>query len=193
METPGMKAVIANFKKYNKVVVYMPTWRDDATDFMSIAIPDFDRLESICQKHNILFVIKAHVLTYFGVDLSKYIHITKLDSSLDMYPVLPFTDALISDYSSVIFDYSWLRKKIIFYAFDKQAYLSKSREAYFEYEEAFGTDVTIDFEGLLKQVEEVANNTSDLIFDYPLSRSFIDNKSDMHGIVNHIKSSINYR
>lgn len=166
----------------------MPTFRDDNPDFMDNAIPDFESLEQVCKQTNTLFLIKAHILTKFSTDLSKFGHVMQIDSNIDVYPMLPYTSALISDYSSIIFDYSLLNKKIMFYTFDKEEYLSKSRESYFEYEEVFSNDIIRDFDGLLHELQNFDNEK----YEYPLPKSFLQKVSDMDDITRHIKKMIKY-
>jgi len=190
-ETKGFNQLISSLSAFNSVIIYMPTFRDANPDFMDQAIPDFEKLNYFCKRNNTLFLIKAHVLTKFSADLSKFSNIKSLDSELDVYPLLPFTHALVSDYSSIIFDYSLLKKKIIFYAFDKEDYLSKSRESYFEYEEIFSNDITSSFEALLKEIELLGQNEP-LKYEYPLSSAFFDTNTDLNNIVHYIKKSINY-
>ena len=77
----------------------------------------------------------------------------------------------------------------MFYAFDKDEYLSKSRESYYEYEDVFSKDIINDFDGLL---HELQNFKSGQLYEYPLPKSFIQNKSTLDDIANHIKKSIKY-
>ncbi len=187
-ETSEFKNLVNSFGRYKKVVIYMPTFRDDNPDFMDNAIPDFESLELVCKQTNTLFLIKAHILTKFSTDLSKFGHVMQIDSNIDVYPMLPYTSALISDYSSIIFDYSLLNKKIMFYTFDKEEYLSKSRESYFEYEEVFSNDIIRDFDGLLHELQNFDNEK----YEYPLPKSFLQKVSDMDDITRHIKKMIKY-
>lgn len=193
-ESVELQEALKLLKTFDNVLIYMPTWRDANPNFMSAAIPDFDQLEEVCKSNNSLFLIKSHVLTSYNVDLNRYSYIKNLNSSIDIYPLLPFTDALISDYSSIIFDYSLLRKKIIFYPFDKEDYLSKSREAYFSYEEVFTTNLTSDFNALLHEIELLGkeNRKVKQQYNYKVIQSFLENKNEMKDIVTFIKSSIQF-
>jgi CDP-glycerol glycerophosphotransferase (TagB/SpsB family) len=145
-----MLDAIEHLRNYDDVIIYMPTWRDDNPDFISEAIPNFSLLNDVCKKNNALFVFKVHLNTVFKEDLNTYSNLLKLDSSLDMYPLLPFSTVLVTDYSSIFFDYAALKKKIIFYPFDLRAYKLKSRELYFNYEEITkGEIVSYSFNELL--------------------------------------------
>ena len=63
------------------------------------------------------------------------------------------TDLLITDYSSNIFEYSLMRKPMMFYAFDKIQY-SFSRGFHRDYEEAAPGKVCYDFEELMQALEK---------------------------------------
>ena len=194
VESIKLQQTLKLLNGFRNVLIYLPTFRDANPDFMNEAVPDFDYLEEVCKANNSLFLIKSHILTRFSVDVNKYSHIRILDSREDVYPLLPFTDALVSDYSSVIFDYSLLKKKIIFYAFDKEDYLSKSREACFRYEDVFTSNTTADFESLLNEIELLAreNQETKLSYNYEVTESFLENKKEMKDIITFIKSSINF-
>ena len=64
---------------------------------------------------------------------SKYIKV--INPEYDPYPLLKLIDVLITDYSSIYFDFMLTNKPIIFFPYDLEEYLMKSREMYFDYEE----------------------------------------------------------
>ncbi len=116
-----------------KVAVYMPTFRDTGGDFLSDGSLDLLLLSALCQKHNILFVAKFHpyVAAEAFKDLPGFV---LCQSSVDLYPFLPLADALVTDYSSIYFDWLLTQKPILFFAYDKEKYISKDRELFFPYE-----------------------------------------------------------
>ena len=56
------------------------------------------------------------------------------DPQLDIYPLLKHTDMMITDYSSIYFDYLLLDKPIIFYPYDFEQYTKDDRNLLFDYE-----------------------------------------------------------
>jgi CDP-glycerol glycerophosphotransferase len=52
----------------------------------------------------------------------------------DVYPLLPLCDLLITDYSSIFFDFLLLDRPMIFFAYDLDKYLAEDRAMYFEYD-----------------------------------------------------------
>ena len=56
------------------------------------------------------------------------------DDEFDLYELLAASDLLVTDYSSVFFDYELLNKPIIIYPYDLLDYTSNDRGFYFKYE-----------------------------------------------------------
>ena len=73
-----------------------------------------------------------------------------LNKEYDLNILMPFTDILITDYSTTLVDYLLLRKMIIAFIFDYEQYISKSRELLFPYEDC------------IKGIP-IANNSNELI------------------------------
>lgn len=111
---------------------YAPTWRDSNPNFINDLILNFDILEDFCIKNNAKILIKLHSNTKIKFDYSKYKFIEFLDNSIDSNEAMIISDCLITDYSSIYFDYLYLEKPIIFYRFDEFEYVNNSRELYHE-------------------------------------------------------------
>ena len=109
--------------------IYMPTFRDGDENYMDEAIPDWNELDCACQKANVLFYVKVHRAAKMP-DVSKLSCIRAVDKNLDVYPILSQFDLLITDYSSIMFDFALTGNKIVLYAFDIEEYTSKSRNIY---------------------------------------------------------------
>lgn len=133
-------------KKFDDVWVYMPTFRDNKDDkekMFSQEAFDFDKLNPILQKNNILLLVKYHYVAMRNiVDKDKFSNVVFINNKMDVYVILPFTSGLITDYSSVLFDYMLLQKPMLFYIFDLESYQNNSREFYYPYNDtACGTKV----------------------------------------------------
>ena len=83
----------------------------------------------------------------FVYDVSNYSDIN------DLYVI---SDLLITDYSSVFFDYSILKRPIIFYMYDLDNYKSKLRDFYIDLHELPGEIVQKE-EDLVKVIEKSNN------------------------------------
>ncbi|MCE7699874.1 MAG: CDP-glycerol glycerophosphotransferase family protein, partial [Methanobacterium paludis] len=143
--------------------IYMPTHRKEgkirSTDFL---IQNFEYLNS-CLKHlDTFLLVKVHFygLNTENIDNSKFdriIFIKDEDINQDIYTILPFTDYLITDYSSVYFDYLLLDKPIIFTPLDIDDYLKTDREFYYNYDEVTPGPKARNCDEFVKYIEEAIN------------------------------------
>ena len=146
--------LLETFQKFDKIIYYSPTYRDAQYDFLKESGIDFDNLNNIMVENNYLFVIKCHPSTKMG-DTKSIMHsnIIILDKYTDSYNVMPFTDVMISDYSSIIFDYMLLKKPIILFPFDMEKYNNSSRSLAFNYTEIVkGIPIVNTYQDLKSQI-----------------------------------------
>lgn len=125
-----------------KVILYAPTWRDDqhtaGTGYTYALGIDFAQLqEKLGESCVILF--RAHYFISNHFDFKKYkgfiYDVSDYDDINDLYIV---SDLLVTDYSSVFFDYANLKRPIFFYMYDYEKYKNKLRDFYFDIEELPG-------------------------------------------------------
>jgi CDP-glycerol glycerophosphotransferase (TagB/SpsB family) len=107
-----------------RYVIYMPTHR--ALGFEKNPI-NYQVLNQFGANNNIKFIIKMHpfVAQQIRDDLSfyqdqdiKFDNLIIHESNKDIYPLFRYSDMLISDYSSVYFDYLFASKPILFFPYD---------------------------------------------------------------------------
>lgn len=128
------ESLVAHLEKYRKVYIYMPTWRDDNRDIISGASFDLEYLNDVLMERGELFLFRLHSGTKVkGIDCIKYSNIYFIPNEVDIYPILPFTDMLITDYSSIYYDYILMDKEILLFPFDLDEYLSSCRNLLFDY------------------------------------------------------------
>lgn len=119
-------------EKYNSVFLYMPTWRDDDPDYFTKLNINYRRLSEELSKINGIMFLKLHPLTRY-LTVEGYGNIMHINNAVDIYPFLTFVNYLITDYSSICYDYLLLDKEMIFIPYDIEKYLSM-RGLYFEYD-----------------------------------------------------------
>lgn len=146
-------------KPFEKTIIYMPTFRESGTNNIN-DILDMSELNYSLSNSNTLLFIKQHS-NISNCTTGHYSNIVFLHSSIDVYPLLPFTTALITDYSSIFCDYLLLNKPIIFYAFDKEDYLSGERGFYFNYDDFVPGDIVESFEMLLQAIKSIDEQLCD--------------------------------
>ena len=120
-------------------LAYMPTWRgqsnhDIQMDNYGAEINDMLKyLDENLKEHQKLYV-NFHPIVQKNVKLENYKHIFPFPAAIDKYEFLNSVDALITDYSSVFFDYSVTGKPIILFMYDYEEYMH-DRGMYFDIKE----------------------------------------------------------
>ena len=120
-------------KSGGKVIAYMPTFRDynakgELTGSQNAGrYLDISALDRFGQQNNVLFMLKYHP---YVKDIPDNLpeHCIFCPHWADAYPLLRFTDILLTDYSSVYFDYLLLNRPIHYFVPDKEEYEQKDRK-----------------------------------------------------------------
>ena len=128
--------------KDKKVICYLPTFRDNQHTSgvgytYNLAI-DFDSLKKRFGKDYVI-LFKPHYFIANKIDLSKYknfvYNVANYDEINDIYLA---SDLLITDYSSVFFDYANLNRPVMFYMYDFDDYKNNLRDFYISLDELPG-------------------------------------------------------
>lgn len=138
----------------SKVFIYMPTWRDSGNNFVLDSGIDFVKLNRQLVQNNDFFVLKLHPNTKLNINLQEYSNIFNYPRNIDLYDFLNYTDVLITDYSSVFFDFLLTGKKIIYFPFDFHKY-SQERGFNFDYNEITTGNISFNFEDLLLEMNSL--------------------------------------
>jgi len=139
------------------LVLYAPTWRETGRDFVADADIDFERWNEWAHEHDATVVLKLHPATDVDVD-DAFDRVVELPSELDIHPAMRYADVLVTDYSSVYFDYLLLDRPIVFFPFDEEQYLSEDRELYFDYDETTPGPKAERFEELLDHLGDAVGD-----------------------------------
>lgn len=127
------KELIVKLKnaKYEHVFLYLPTWRDAQRDLF-VNHFDLKRMDALMRERGSLLLLKPHANTVADDSIVDGLtNILLFRSTFDIYPVLPYTDVLITDYSSITFDYMLMANKGEFlYIYDYQEYKKERGFAY---------------------------------------------------------------
>lgn len=148
-ESPNTVNLANKLKEYRYVYMYMPTFRDSGDDFITNCGFDFEQVNDALTRNNRLLIIKMHPDSKLSF-LKEYSNIQIVEKDVDIYPILPLTHCLITDYSSIYFDYILMKDKpVILFIPDLDNYLKNSRDLAFPYEEYTKGIVAKDFEVLM--------------------------------------------
>jgi len=135
-----------------KLIFYVPTFRETKEDISSWL--KSDKLKGFLRSNNAVLVCKLHPFDKNSLDEHLSCEFYKMESASDIYCVLKYSDALITDYSSIFFDYLHLDKPIIYYVPDLEEYQIKCRGFYEPYESVTAGEKAYSEEELLKKLED---------------------------------------
>ncbi len=141
-----------------KVLLYAPTFRDDefSEDASYKFSPklSFDKLQEELGDEYIL-IVKYHYLIMDYIDWFPYKgFIYHFDQSHDIAELFLVADMLITDYSSVMFDYSILKRPMLFYAYDLDKYKNDLRGFYFDYEGEMPGPISANTSQLIEDIHK---------------------------------------
>ena len=135
------------------IVLYAPTWRDnhkskettyrfrnslDCSDFINNFDSDY------------IFLFRGH---YFVDSLLKSDSFIDVSHINDINDLLLVTDILITDFSSVFFDFSILNRPILFYMPDRESYENDIRGFYLDVDKELPGEVVEDMQTLSKEIK----------------------------------------
>lgn len=146
-----------NIPADKKVIMYAPTWRDD------------EYIKKGSYQFNVNFDLEAlrKVLSDDYVVLLRmhYLVVTRIDQNDDFvrdvsdYPDISdlylISDCLITDYSSVMFDYGALKRPQIFYAYDLDKYNDVLRGFYLDYKSELPGPIIENKEDFIEAVQHI--------------------------------------
>lgn len=111
-----------NLKNYKKIILYVPTWRQDSKNLYPFSNDFLKNINFILKKTNSIFLIKAHQNSW-EILQKKFSNIKDVSkNNLDSQELMKYSDILITDYSSIFIDFMLLDKPILFYAYDYESY-----------------------------------------------------------------------
>ncbi len=138
-----------------KVILYAPTFRDEDPGKFILHLNLKRMKEDLGNEYIIL--LRTHVVINEKIVIDNEIADFAMDVSLytDVQELMLISDILITDYSSVMFDFVNTNKPVLFFTYDLKEYRDKYRGFYFDFEvEAPGP--------LLKNTEEIIASVQQL-------------------------------
>lgn len=150
-----------------KIILYAPTWKDDEQNeswehYFNLEI-DLERLYKEISDEYVILLKMHHLVSEnlvidekmknFAIDLSGY------DDIQELYIL---SDILITDYSSVFFDYAHSKRPILFFVPDLNHYISNVRGLYLNMEKELPGPLIKDNDELI----DIINNIDEVEKDY---------------------------
>src|SRR5699024_4192682 len=106
-----------------------------------------------------VIVLRMHYLVAENLDVEAYkgfvYDCSKYEDIRDLYLV---ADYLITDYSSVFFDYANLQRPMLFFVYDIEDYRDNLLGFYFDFEKKAPCPLVKESEQLLQEIKKIENN-----------------------------------
>ena len=108
------------------VYAFLPTWRGTVGNVSEVSQTGvvekyLEELDEGLPEDTVVYV-KLHTFNGVKPDFTRFTHIRPFPDNCETYTFLNATDGLITDYSSVFFDYAVTRRKILLFTYDEKEY-----------------------------------------------------------------------
>jgi len=144
-----------------RVVLYAPTWRDDK--HLVDNVYDFDLYLDIKRfaeslDDDVILVIRAHYLNVTPNYQDNSGRLVVSDPQDDLRDLMVMSDLLITDYSSIMFDYALLSRPMIFFAYDLEYYRDRLRGFYFDLSDVAPGPIVTDNNSLIEALQGILSD-----------------------------------
>lgn len=140
-----------------KIILYAPTWRGKTASQVTDCSDEYNlfstKLLEVIDSNKYQLLIKPHHLVYKSLPNDKKYSGKYIPQSIDTNELLSVVDILISDYSSIFFDFLVTERPILFYLPDLNEY-KEERGVYFKPDQLPGP--------VTDQIEELGNYIRDI-------------------------------
>lgn len=176
---------LINYSVNPNQILIMPTWRNylincSKTDFIkSNYYQTWNNLLNNSGLHNMLEAFDKTIIFYPHRNMQNFIHLFNSTSNrikiadinnYDVQTLLKESALLITDYSSVFFDFAYMKKPVIWYLFDKQYYHGHHhKQGYFDENKNILGEYALTSNELINKLKFYITN------DFKLNDSQIEN------------------
>lgn len=172
-------------KKCNEdIILFMPTWRRWLTEKNDLLNSEYfkhiesllsnKKLDELLEKYNKKIIFCAHgglkdVCNNFKTS-NKNIEVLNINET-DVQKLLIKGAVLITDYSSIHFDFAYMKKPVIYYQYDVEDFLKKHigkdfEQTYYKYERDCFGPIAYDEKELLKELEKIIKSSNKVEKEY---------------------------
>lgn len=151
-----------NLPQNKKIILYAPTWRDNEFYkkgvYKFVTKLDYQKMYDSLSDEYIL-LLKYHYLVKDKIDTKKYNgFIYKCNEKIDISELYLISDILVTDYSSVMFDYSLLKRPMFFFAYDLEEYKNNLRGFYFDFIKEVPGPISVVTDELINDIKNYDEN-----------------------------------
>jgi CDP-glycerol glycerophosphotransferase len=134
-----------------RAVLYAPTWRDSGSFSTELD------LDALCSGlgDGYVVLLRAHSLDAASVDVAEQPALRDVSGRDDAGELLLAADVLVTDYSSVMFDFAVTRKPIVFFTYDLDHYRDEVRGFYFDFASEAPGPMVATTDELLRELRDL--------------------------------------
>ena len=162
--------------KAKKQILVMPTWRMYIRSRAEFLASDyFARWQGLLENRTLIQQLETEnmeLIFYVHYEMQKYLDcfhspceriiLAKFDD-YDVQTLLKESAVLVTDYSSVFFDFAYMRKPVVYYQFDEEAFYDKHyKRGYFEYRQMGFGEVSTREEETVEHLLRICQNKMQL-------------------------------
>ena len=171
-----------------KIILYAPTFRDEEKYNNVFDYLELNRFnEELGDEYVLALRLHPKIRNFYRDDISsegKYVDVSSWESEQELMLI---SDILITDYSSIMIEYSALNKPTVFFTYDLDEYLANERGFYYDFKTTvpgpivYTSDDLIDIiknnkfdrskisDFVKSQFDEIDGHSSERIVDYLLN------------------------
>lgn len=172
-----------------KVMFYMPTFRDNqhtsGVGYTYKLEIDFDSIQKKFA-HEYVILFSSHYFVANSIDLTKYkdfiFNVSGYDDINELYIV---SDLVITDYSSIFFDYANLKRPILFYMYDLDLYKGSLRDFYLDLNELPGpiAKTQKELEDNITNINKISKKYSSKYEKFNDKFNYLDDKDSTNRVI----------
>jgi CDP-ribitol ribitolphosphotransferase len=141
--------------KQNRVILFAPTYRGENKRhaYYPYDMLDFDKLYKMCKDTDSVIIFKMHPFISEPVPIPENYRdrLTDMSDYPNINDLFYITDLLITDYSSNIYEFSLMRKPMLFFAYDIESY-TKERGFHRDYRANVPGKITETFDDMIDAI-----------------------------------------
>jgi CDP-ribitol ribitolphosphotransferase / teichoic acid ribitol-phosphate polymerase len=140
-----------------RTILFAPTFRGKGPSEATYDLEelDYESLHALCVEKDAVVILKMHPFVHRRLGIPPAFRDRLLDGAaapaIDVNDLLFAVDLLVTDYSSIVFEYSILGRPMLFFAYDLDDYIA-SRDFYVPYEQFVPGRIVRTFDQLIDAI-----------------------------------------
>ena len=141
-----------------RIILFAPTFRKiNLRDEFRFSQLEKEILINFMEDNNLVFAVRKHIAQRDYSYLDDLLDLGALNLNDRLFPdieaIYHCADILVTDYSSVIFDFILIKKPIVSFSYDIDDYKENQRGFFYEFDMFFPGKICFDFQGLIESLK----------------------------------------